>query len=213
MQMGQMMGIYERTDWDANIPRNICFMHIKVRMDPWMPLLVGFMLRLDNGDRIWIQCRYERVHKVCTKCGLIDHTRAQCTYLMEDVEQLLHHQRLFIQNQFQVHYGFHPVEPHFVNEIRAFYNRPQRRNTQIRFGPLTRDTGYRHKQYQQGGAPHHNKPPCQTWKKMAPKESKRLLSHQHLTCTNQQIIYIDATHPDPSDSEPHSFNEINPNWA
>ncbi len=148
MQMGQMMGIYERIDWDANIPRNICFMRIKVRMDPWMPLLVGFMLCLDNGDRIWIQCRYERVHKVFTKCGLIGHTCAQCTYLMEDVKQLLHHQRLHIQNQFQVHYGFHPVEPHFVNEIRAFYNHPQRRNTQIRFGPLTRDTRYRHKQYQ-----------------------------------------------------------------
>ncbi len=122
-------------------------------MDPWMPLFAGFMLRLDNGDRIWVQCRYERVHKVCTKCGLIGHTRAQCTYLMKDVELLLHRQRLRIQSQFQVHYGFDPLEPHFVNEIWAFYNRPQRRNTQIRFGPLTRDTEYRHRQHQQGGAP------------------------------------------------------------
>ncbi len=45
------------------------------------------------------------------------------------------------------------MEPHFVNEIRAFYNRPQRRNTQIRFGPLSRDTGYQHRQHQQGGPP------------------------------------------------------------
>lgn len=129
MQMGQMMGIYKRIDWDANSPRNICFMCIRVRMDLWMPLFAGFMLRLDNGDRIWVQCRYERVHKVCTKCGLIGHTRVQCTYLMEDVELLLHRQRLCIQSQFQVHYGFDPLEPHFVNEIWAFYNRPQRRNT------------------------------------------------------------------------------------
>ena len=129
MQMGQMMGIYKRIDWDANNPRNICFMCNRVRMDPWMPLFAGFMLHSDNGDRIWVQCRYERVHKVCTKCGLIGHTRAQCTYLMEDVELLLHRQRLRIQSQFQVHYGFDPLEPHFVNEIWAFYNRPQRRNT------------------------------------------------------------------------------------
>jgi hypothetical protein len=61
MQMGQMMGFYERIDWDANIPRNICFMRIRVRMDPWMPLIAGFMLRLDNGDKTWIQCHYESV--------------------------------------------------------------------------------------------------------------------------------------------------------
>lgn len=45
------------------------------------------------------------------------------------------------------------MEPHFVNELRAFYNRPQRWSTQIRFGPLSRDTGYRQRQHQQGGPP------------------------------------------------------------
>uniref|UniRef100_A0A2N9FPK1 Uncharacterized protein n=1 Tax=Fagus sylvatica TaxID=28930 RepID=A0A2N9FPK1_FAGSY len=80
-------------------------------------------------------------------------TRAQCTYLMVDVEHLLHRQRQRIKRDFQVHYGFDPLEPHFVNEIRAFYNRPHRRNTQIRFSHLARDTGYRQRQYEQGGAP------------------------------------------------------------
>ena len=97
MQMVKLMGIYERIDWDATIPCNIRFMRIRVRMDPWLPLLAGFMLRMDNGERIWVQCRYERLHKVCTKCGLIGHTRAQCTYLMADVEQLLQRQRQRIQ--------------------------------------------------------------------------------------------------------------------
>ena len=32
-------------------------------------------------------------------------------------------------------------------------DRPQRWSTQIRFGPLSRDTGYRHRQHQQGGPP------------------------------------------------------------
>lgn len=40
-------------------------------MDPWMPVLTGFMLTLDDSSRIWVQCRYERVHKLCTRCGLI----------------------------------------------------------------------------------------------------------------------------------------------
>ena len=122
-------------------------------MNPWLPLIAGFMLRLDDGSRVWIQCRYERIHKVCTKCGMIGHTRTQCTYLMADVEQLLHRQRQRIQDEFHVQYGFDPLEPHFVNELRAFYNRPQRWSTQIRFGPLSRDTGYWHRQHQQGGPP------------------------------------------------------------
>jgi|UniRef100_A0A2N9IY28 hypothetical protein len=52
IRMGQMLGMYERIDWDANTPRNIRFMSIRVRVDPWLPLLAGFMLKLDNGDRI-----------------------------------------------------------------------------------------------------------------------------------------------------------------
>lgn len=100
--MGHMLGVYERIDWDAHIPRNIRFMRIRVRMNPWLPLVASFMLRLDDGNRVWIQCRYERIHKVCTKCSLLGHTRPQCTYLMTNIEQLLHRQRQRIQDEFHV---------------------------------------------------------------------------------------------------------------
>ena len=56
------------------MPQNIRFMRLGVRIDSWMLVISGFMLRLDDGTRTWIQCRYERVHKLCTKCGLIGHT-------------------------------------------------------------------------------------------------------------------------------------------
>ena len=52
-------------------------------------MIAGFMLRLDDGARIWIQCRYERVHKLCNRCGLIGHIRGQCTHNMEEVELML----------------------------------------------------------------------------------------------------------------------------
>ncbi len=81
-----------------------------------------------------------------------------------------------------------------MNEMRAFYNRPLRRNTQVQFNPLTRDIGYRQRQYQQGGAPppqphnpieadvphshitisqaldHHNVPPSPTHENETPSE-------------------------------------------
>lgn len=68
------MGLMERVDWEDKKPRIVRFMRIKVRIDPCFPIIIGFMLRLDNGSRVWFQCQYERVHKLCIKCGLIGHT-------------------------------------------------------------------------------------------------------------------------------------------
>lgn len=48
--LGQLMGIVERVDWENKIPRNIWFMRIRVRIDPWSPVLAGFMLRTEEGS-------------------------------------------------------------------------------------------------------------------------------------------------------------------
>lgn len=101
-RMGQLMGIVERVDWEDRIPKNVPFMRVKVRIDPWVPMIAGFMLRLNDGARVWLQCRYERVHKLCTRCGLIGHTRGQCTYSMDEVEVILFKQRHCIQELHQV---------------------------------------------------------------------------------------------------------------
>lgn len=92
-RMGQLISIFERVDWEDRMPRNICFMRIRVSIDPWVPVLLGFMIRLDDGSITWIQCRYKRIHKLCTKCGLIGHTRNQCTQCMEEIEMSLFRQR------------------------------------------------------------------------------------------------------------------------
>ena len=52
------------------MPRNIRFMHIKIRVNPWITVVsVLVMLKLDNGSKTWIQCKYERVHKLATDVG------------------------------------------------------------------------------------------------------------------------------------------------
>lgn len=73
------MGIVERVDWEDIMPGNIRFMRIRVRVNPWIPVVSGFMLKMDNGSKTWIQCRYERVHKLCNRCGMLGHTQGQCT--------------------------------------------------------------------------------------------------------------------------------------
>ena len=128
------MGILEKVDWEDKIPRNIRFMRVKVRIDPWLPVIASFMLRLDDGSRVWIRCRYERVHKLCTKCGLIGHSRSQCTHSMDDIEVMLFRQRLRIQDLHQVQFRFDALQPQFSNDLRAFHNRRRRWTTQIRYG-------------------------------------------------------------------------------
>lgn len=88
-QMGHLISFVERVDWEDRIPRNIKFMRVHVCLDPWMLIIFGFMLRLDEGIRTRIQCRYERVHKLCTRCGLINHTRGQCNESMDEMETSL----------------------------------------------------------------------------------------------------------------------------
>lgn len=95
--MGQLIGIFERVDWEDQMPRNIHFMRINVCMDRWMPILSSFMLRLDDGSRTRVQCKYKRVHKLCTRYGLIGHTRGQCTQSMDEIEMWLYRQRQRIQ--------------------------------------------------------------------------------------------------------------------
>lgn len=121
--MGHIVGIFDRVDWEAHIPRNIRFMPVRVCLDSGMPVILGFVLCLDDGLRTWIQCRYKRVHKLCTRCGLIIHIKGQCSESMDEVERNLISQRHFIQRIHHVHIGFDSMEPHFHNELMAFYNR------------------------------------------------------------------------------------------
>ena len=134
IQLGQMISLVDRVDWEPDLPRNIRFMRVRVQIDPWLPVFAGFMLNLDDGTKQWIQCRYERVFKVCTKCGLLGHKRTQCPISQEEIKYMIHRQRIRLERNFHVQFDFDVLMPHFVNEIRAIYNRQSRRTTQIRFG-------------------------------------------------------------------------------
>ena len=136
-RMGQCMGVFERLDWEDRLPRNIRFMHVRVRIDPWLPVVTRFMLQLDDGSRVWIQCRYERIHKLYIKCGMIGHTRGQCTHSMDNIEMMLVRQRFRIQSLQQVRFRFDALKPHFTNDLQAFYNQRRRWTTWVRFGNLS----------------------------------------------------------------------------
>ena len=125
-RMGHITGAFERIDWEDRLPQNIRFMQVKVRLNLWMPIVSRFMLHLDDGTRTWIQCRYEQVHKLCTKCSPIGHTRSQCSESIDEVERMLICQRHQIQRLHQVPFGFGSLEPQFHNELWAYFNKRKR---------------------------------------------------------------------------------------
>ena len=49
-----MIGSFKKIDWEDRLPRNIRFIRIKVRLNPWMPVVSRFMLRLDDGTETWV---------------------------------------------------------------------------------------------------------------------------------------------------------------
>ena len=51
-RMGQLMGVFERLDWEDNKPRNIHFMRARVHIDPWSLVVLGFVLRLDDAMQV-----------------------------------------------------------------------------------------------------------------------------------------------------------------
>ena len=87
--MGDLIGEYVSMDWQPTFPRNIRFLRLQVRIDPWLPLVAGFILKCDDGQYMWIECCYERNFKICKKCGLIGHSRNQCHMDIAEVEDLL----------------------------------------------------------------------------------------------------------------------------
>ena len=138
-RMGHMIGAFEKIDWEDRLPQNIRFMRVKVRLNLWMPVVSGFMLCLDDGTRTWIQCRYEKVHKLCTKCSPIRHTKSQCSESMDKVKRILIRQRHWIQHLHQVPFGFDSLEPQFHNELRAYFNKRRSWTTRARFGNMEQE--------------------------------------------------------------------------
>ena len=103
--------------------------NIRVQVDPLKPLLAGSVLKMDNGVKQWMQCWYEQVFKLCTKCRMIGHERLWWTLEVE-VERMLHAQRLRLTELHGVQFKLEATAAHFSNEMMAFYNRQRRHTTQ-----------------------------------------------------------------------------------
>ncbi|XWS11646.1 hypothetical protein CRYUN_Cryun37aG0016900 [Craigia yunnanensis] len=67
-------------------------MRIIVWINPNSLLLAGCMLKRDDGVITWVDFHYERVNKVCNRCGIIRHSTPHYTHLNLDIERMINYQ-------------------------------------------------------------------------------------------------------------------------
>ena len=50
------------------------FMRIRVTLDVYQPLCRGRVIKLDEGGKVWVNFKYERLLTICYWCGCFDHS-------------------------------------------------------------------------------------------------------------------------------------------
>ncbi|CAI9090294.1 OLC1v1025041C1 [Oldenlandia corymbosa var. corymbosa] len=108
------------------------FLRARVWVDLREPLLPGFYLQLFNGRMVWIQCRYERIYKICRRCGLVGHPLMRCPHQNEDILERRHElqfQRVARLHNLALYHG--EVEDLFPAYMRAYAHQHNRRSTFI----------------------------------------------------------------------------------
>ncbi|KAF3959214.1 hypothetical protein CMV_015953 [Castanea mollissima] len=103
-------------------------MRIRGKIDPWLPLIASFILKRDDGQYTWVKCRYERVFKICKRCGIIGQARSQCQMDMFDIEELLRDQAYRIRVQYPMEFALDLMEVMYTDDIGAFRKHPSRSN-------------------------------------------------------------------------------------
>lgn len=52
---------------------------VKVNLDISLSLCRGRIVSLENGDKIWVSFKYERLPNICYWCGWLDHSDKDCS--------------------------------------------------------------------------------------------------------------------------------------
>nr|XP_023920447.1 uncharacterized protein At4g02000-like [Quercus suber] len=59
------------------------FVRVRVRVDVTQPLCRGRVVDLEEGDRVWVSFKYERLPILCYLCGRLDHDERDCPVWIE----------------------------------------------------------------------------------------------------------------------------------
>ncbi|KAF7841825.1 reverse transcriptase [Senna tora] len=130
--VGSMVGTVLQVDFSDQGFRNHRYLRVKVEVDRSLPLLMGFYVLLDDDRTIWIQCRYERMFRICRQCGCIVHVAKDCKKTRRRAQAAIEAQKEALRQRFDTVSFMDLESPLFVNEAMAFRKFKGRRTTKIR---------------------------------------------------------------------------------
>ncbi|KAL6545045.1 hypothetical protein OROHE_009952 [Orobanche hederae] len=132
-----MAGDIITVDVDTTPPVNVKALRAMMWIKPEDPLLPGFYAELEYTgtaplNRIWLELRYERMFRFCSRCGVIGHPCQRCP-IVEDMNL-----DNFIDNFIHRHNAergtdilYDPIVELFPSSMRAYEHRGHKRNTSI----------------------------------------------------------------------------------
>lgn len=119
--------------------RNLNFLRVRVRIDPAQPLLMGVYILLDNHRTIWVQFRYERIFRICHKCGCLGHIVRDCRKNQGQVQAAIDEQKRNIRHHFNVQSFCDVGSVLFTPVAIAFHGRNHCRTTRVYFRRRNQD--------------------------------------------------------------------------
>ena len=73
----EAIGLVDRSTTDSECEGG-SFIRVRVTLDVFQPLCRGRIIRVDEGKKIWVNFRYERLPNLCYWCGYLDHGDKEC---------------------------------------------------------------------------------------------------------------------------------------
>ncbi|KAF7801514.1 aminoacylase-1 isoform X1 [Senna tora] len=92
---------------------------------------MGFYVHLDDTRSIWIQCRYERMFRICKQCGCLGHVAKDCKRSHCSVQASVAVQKEALRQRFDAVTFMDLNSPLFINEAITFRKFKGRRTTKI----------------------------------------------------------------------------------
>ena len=71
------------------------YVQVRVTLDVFQPLCRGRIIKLEGGEKVWVNFRYERLPNICYWCGCFDHGDRDCDFWIQSKGTLKPKQQQF----------------------------------------------------------------------------------------------------------------------
>ena len=67
------------------------YMRVRVTLDVYQPLCRGRVIKLEEGEKIWVSFKYQSLPNICYQCGCFDHGDKYCDIWIQSKGTLQYH--------------------------------------------------------------------------------------------------------------------------